>query len=128
MTRPAFEIPAARRRSTQPDGTIAVTDPQHATSARRHVIVRGDVQGVGFRYWTQQQALRRGIEGFVRNRRDGTVEAMIAGPPHVVAEMLRALRQGPSGARVDAVEEIADAAGAAAEPRRGERFSMLPTI
>lgn len=100
--------------------------PGHDT--RCHVIVRGDVQGVGFRYWTQQQALRRGLEGFVRNRRDGTVEAMFAGPPETVAAMVEALKTGPAGSRVDAVEEIAAPGAAPAEVRRSERFSMLPTV
>jgi len=91
------------------------------------VIVRGRVQGVGFRYWTQQQALRRGLEGFVRNRRDGSVEAAFAGSADVVAEMMEALREGPTGSRVDAIEELADSDNAVATAHPGERFSMLPT-
>jgi acylphosphatase len=93
----------------------------------RHVIIRGRVQGVGFRYWTQGEALRLGLEGFVRNRRDGTVEAMFSGPEEAVDAMLEACRQGPPGAKVTAVES-ASTGGALPEPNRGERFSMLPTV
>ncbi len=48
-------------------------------SSMRHVRIRGRVQAVGFRAWTQSVALRRGVEGWVRNRRDGSVEAVFAG-------------------------------------------------
>ena len=51
----------------------------------RHVVIRGRVQGVGFRAWTEYTTLERGLQGWVRNRRDGAVEALFAGPPDVVA-------------------------------------------
>jgi acylphosphatase len=69
-----------------------------------HVIVRGRVQGVGFRAWTRNQAELRSLSGWVRNRRDGSVEAVIAGAPEAVDLMLKALGSGPMLARVDAVE------------------------
>ena len=63
------------------------------------------MQGVGYRAWTEDAALERGLEGWVRNRRDGSVEAVFAGPAEAVADMIEACRRGPRGARVDAVEE-----------------------
>lgn len=94
----------------------------------RHVLIHGRVQGVGFRYWTEQEALARGLQGFVRNRRDGSVEASFSGPVKVVDEMLEACRRGPRGASVSSVEELGDGAGAANLQRAGERFSVLPTV
>jgi acylphosphatase len=69
----------------------------------RHVVIRGRVQGVGYRAWTEYMALEHGLQGFVRNRRDGAVEAVFAGAPDVVAEMIDACRRGPPGARVDGI-------------------------
>ena len=71
----------------------------------RHVLVRGRVQGVGYRYFVQTAALDGGLEGWVRNRRDGSVEAVLAGPPATVMRVVEACRRGPPGARVDAVDE-----------------------
>jgi acylphosphatase len=96
-------------------------------AATRHVIIRGRVQGVGFRYWTEQEALARGLEGFVRNRRDGSVEAAFSGPVKVVDEMVEACRQGPRGATVTEVDEV-DGDPALTAQRPGERFSVLPTV
>jgi acylphosphatase len=93
----------------------------------RHVLIRGTVQGVGFRYWTRRTATARGLEGWVRNRRDGSVEAVFAGPEQAVAEMIALCRRGPASARVDAVDEIAAEPGALNLRRRDERFSELPT-
>ena len=70
------------------------------------VVVRGLVQGVGFRAWTRHQAQLHGVSGWVRNRRDGSVEAVLAGPSDQVQTLLRALRAGPGGSRIDAVEEF----------------------
>ena len=69
------------------------------------IVVRGRVQGVGFRAWTQHQAQLHGLEGWVRNLGDGSVEAMLAGPVDRIAVMLKALRDGPHGSEVEAVEE-----------------------
>ena len=68
-----------------------------------HVVVRGHVQGVGFRAWVQHQAQLRGLEGWVRNRRDGTVEALLSGRDDAVEAMLDACREGPRTGRVDDV-------------------------
>ncbi len=65
------------------------------------LVVSGRVQGVGFRWWTVAEAKRLGLDGWVRNRREGTVEAVVAGPPDAVGQMIAACRQGPVSARVD---------------------------
>lgn len=68
------------------------------------VRVRGRVQGVGFRYWTQEEAIRLGLAGWVRNAPDGSVKALFSGADGAVAEMLERLRQGARGAVVNDVE------------------------
>ena len=97
---------------------------QHAI----HVTIRGRVQGVGYRAWVEYQASASELEGWVRNRRDGSVEAVFAGSPTAVAEMVALCRHGPPGSRVEAV--LSEPAG----PQelelclRGEFFSVLPTV
>jgi acylphosphatase len=93
----------------------------------RHVMVRGRVQGVGFRAFVEDEAQARGLEGWVRNRRDGTVEAVFAGAAESVADMVAACRQGPVGSRVQALDEREGNADDLA-PRRSERFAVLPTL
>jgi acylphosphatase len=93
-----------------------------------HVVVRGRVHGVGYRAWTEYTALERGLEGWVRNRRDGSVEAVFAGPRELVDAMVAACRRGPPGARVDAVDEQAASPAMLASRRAGERFSVLSTL
>ena len=64
------------------------------------VTIRGRVQGVGYRYWVEQRAIACELEGWVRNRRDGSVEALFSGPAARVAEMVALCRHGPPiGAR-----------------------------
>jgi acylphosphatase len=94
----------------------------------RQVTIRGRVQGVGYRYWLEDQAVAYGLEGWVRNRRDGSVEALFAGPEDVVSNMVASCRHGPSSARVDALDERPGDADALNLRRPGERFSVLPTI
>jgi acylphosphatase len=72
--------------------------------------------------------MARRLEGWVRNRRDGSLEALLAGPADVVSEMVALCRRGPSSARVEAVEEEAANPDALNLRRAGERFSVLPTI
>jgi acylphosphatase len=98
------------------------------SGAIRQVTIRGRVQGVGYRAWVDHQATQRHLEGWVRNRRDGSVEALFAGPEDVVAAMIAACRRGPSSARVEAVQEEAGTSDALNLRRAGERFSVLPTI
>jgi acylphosphatase len=71
-----------------------------AESAVR-LLITGRVQGVGFRAWTSHEARRRGLRGWVRNRHDGTVEALLIGADAAVEAMIEACRQGPGIARVD---------------------------
>lgn len=99
-----------------------------AEAVTRHVLICGRVQGVGFRYWTEKEALARGLQGFVRNRRDGAVEAAFSGPVKVVDEMLQACRHGPRRAAVTSVEQVDDEPAAQGLQRPGERFSVLPTV
>lgn len=73
-------------------------------SAKR-LVIRGQVQGVGFRDWMVARAAVLGLSGWVRNRDDGAVEALVAGDPAAVEELLRACRRGPRLARVTSIEE-----------------------
>ena len=65
-----------------------------------HVRVTGRVQGVSYRAWARAEATRLGLRGWVRNRGDGSVEALVAGPEAAVEAMLLAMREGPGAARV----------------------------
>ena len=94
----------------------------------RHVTIRGVVQGVGYRAFVDHEAGARDLEGWVRNRRDGSVESLFAGPAEVVAAMIVACRRGPSSARVQAVQDEAGNPDMLNLRRDGERFSVLPTI
>ena len=86
----------------------------------RRLVIRGVVQGVGFRYAMMAEARARGVTGWVRNRRNGSVEAMVAGTPDQVQAMLAWSRVGPAGATVDDV---------VVETASGEfsSFDLLPT-
>jgi acylphosphatase len=68
------------------------------------VRITGQVQGVGYRLWTEQAARQRGLSGWVRNRRDGSVEAVISGSDAAVTEMLGYFWQGPPASRVERVD------------------------
>jgi acylphosphatase len=92
------------------------------------VVIRGRVQGVGYRAWTEYTALELGLEGWVRNRSDGTVEALFAGPADDVAAMLDACRQGPPGARIEAIDEQGATRDDLALRQQGELFSVLMTV
>jgi acylphosphatase len=94
----------------------------------RHVLIKGTVQGVGFRYWTRRAATARGLQGWVRNRRDGTVEAVFAGAERAVADMIKLCRRGPDAAWVDSVDEKPAEPDALELRKEGERFSELPTV
>jgi acylphosphatase len=93
----------------------------------RQVVIRGRVQRVGYRAWAEHVALQRGLEGWVRNRSDGAVEAVFAGPATVVEGMIEACRRGPPGAQVDALDHREGDLDDVALRRRGEMFSVLPT-
>ena len=79
----------------------------------RRFVISGRVQGVGFRYFTQEWALREGVTGWVRNLPDGRVEAHVEGEAESVTRVERALRSGPWGARVQTVTvDVEDVTGA----------------
>jgi len=89
------------------------------------IVIRGRVQGVGFRAWAEIIALELGVEGWVRNCRDGSVEAVLAGPEEVVLTMIELCRDGPPGARVEAVDQREAIAADLALRRPGELFSVI---
>ena len=84
----------------------------------RHVRVTGRVQGVFFRAWSQGQARELGVNGWIRNCPDGSVEAHLAGEEDAVVRMVERMRRGPADARVDTVtvEEV--------EPEITNRFEL----
>jgi acylphosphatase len=94
----------------------------------RHVVIRGRVQGIGYSAWTEVTALERGIEGWVRNRRDGSVEALLGGPEDEVAAMIAECRRGPPGARVDAIDQREATSDEIALRRGDEIFSVLRSV
>jgi acylphosphatase len=93
----------------------------------RHVVVHGRVQGVGFRAFVEYEALKRGVRGWVRNRRDGSVEMVLSGEVEIIDVMIEASRQGPLGARVDVLHQSEGEAADLKPLRPGELFSVLPT-
>jgi acylphosphatase len=100
----------------------------NADTIALHLTMRGRVQGVGFRAFVARRALEHGVEGWVRNCRDGSVEAVIAGDRRAVDRLLAACGQGPPGARVDALQQRAAGDDELAIRRPGEVFSLLPSV
>jgi acylphosphatase len=98
--------------------------------ARRivHLRIAGRVQGVGFRAFVEIEARARNLEGWVRNRRDGAVEAVLAGAGVTVDEMVAACWRGPPASRVSGIDVTDTDAAALSQRRPGERFSLLPTL
>ena len=94
----------------------------------RHVVFRGRVQGVGFRAFVEDEAARTGVEGWVRNRRDGTVEAVFAGDAKAVEDTIAACRKGSYAARVDGIEARDGRAEELALRGDKDRFAVLPTV
>jgi acylphosphatase len=74
------------------------------TGLTRRLVIHGRVQGVFYRGWAEQQARALGLDGWVRNRRDGTVEMLISGETAAIEEMIARCRRGPSAARVDRID------------------------
>ena len=93
----------------------------------RHIIVRGRVQGVGYRAFVEREALRRGVEGWVRNRRDGSVEAVFSGVREKVDAVVEACRRGPYSARVEQIDQRDGTEDELKLRAPGDVFSMLPT-
>lgn len=94
----------------------------------RQVTIRDRVQGVGYRVWLAHTAEAMGLQGWVRNRRDGSVEATLAGGDHVVSEMIARCQLGPSAARVEAVVAETALPDVLNLRQPGERFSILSTL
>ncbi len=93
-------------------------------TATVRVRIEGRVQGVWFRAWTADEARSRGLAGWVRNRIDGSVEAVFAGPADAVEEMIRLCHQGPPAARVSAVRRQPGGE----KDLEGPGFRHLPTL
>ncbi len=94
----------------------------------RHIIVRGRVQGVGYRAWLEDEAVARDLAGWARNRRDGTVEAVLSGSDDAVAALITKCRHGPGMARVTTIDNEPAGEDMLNLRASGERFSVLPTV
>ncbi len=81
-----------------------MTLDDHITMERLHAVVRGDVQGVGFRYFVQRRAQQLGLHGWVRNNDDGSVELVAEGGRQELEQLKHAVEEGPRQSRVDRVE------------------------
>ncbi len=92
-----------------------------STLVSRRYVIRGRVQGVGFRIFVQKAARKEGLDGQVLNRVDGSVEAVAAGGVEAIKRFEQALREGPPSARIEGVG-ITDSAPTG----RGSGFSILP--
>ncbi len=97
-------------------------DETQAPTITRHLLISGRVQGVCYRASAQAEGERLGLRGWVRNRRNGAVEALVAGAPDAVEAFIAWSRRGPSAARVDRVE-VTDA-----EAPSELGFSVKPTV
>jgi acylphosphatase len=91
------------------------------------LLIAGRVQGVGYRISLQREARARHLDGWVRNRSDGRVEALIAGPAERIDSLLDWARQGPPGAQVTEVL-IEEALPETAPPRPGNGFTIAATL
>ena len=92
----------------------------------RHLLIHGLVHGVGFRWSLCAEAGKHGVTGWVRNRNDGTVEAMIQGPKAALDALTAWAHSGPPAARVERVVATEQPPGTDAETLRG--FEQLPTL
>jgi acylphosphatase len=93
----------------------------------KRLMIRGTVQGIGFRMWVEREALSLDLKGWVRNRRDGAVEVLLAGPPDTVAEMIERCRKGPRLAKVEQIDIENATALDLGYRRPGELFSLIAT-
>lgn len=92
------------------------------------LIIHGQVHGVGFRAFVEGEAMTRGLSGWVRNRRGGSVEAVLAGDDATISGMIDACRHGPPAARVNGIDILEAKAGDLDARERGEKFSVLATV
>jgi acylphosphatase len=93
-----------------------------ATTRTVRLRIEGRVQGVGFRVFVERTAVALGLDGWVRNRRDGGVEAVVSGTPAAVEQMIERCHVGPPASRVDRVEVLAEAEKVASG------FLVKPTV
>jgi acylphosphatase len=96
--------------------------PQEADVRSVRLGITGRVQGVGYRAWAVRAAVGLGLRGWVRNRADGSVEALVTGDSDAVAAMIEACRRGPPAARV------AEVAVSEAKDDSSDGFSPRPTV
>ena len=90
---------------------------------RKHIFISGRVQGVYYRVFVRETAWETGVKGWVRNRRDGRVEAILEGEPEAINEAIRRCRQGPPGAFIEKID-------IGLEPFTGEfnDFNIVATV
>jgi len=94
----------------------------------KRLMIRGTVQKIGFRVWVEREALALGLKGWVRNRLDGGVEVLLAGPPAAIAQMIERCWKGPPLAKVSSID-MQDATSLDLGYRRpGETFSLIATV
>lgn len=93
------------RKTVSSNGGDVVNSDQ-STPVICRVIISGRVQGVWYRAWTRQEAIKRKLDGWVRNRRDGTVEALFSGSADQIDDMILACREGPPMALVDDIQIV----------------------
>ena len=96
--------------------------PSQGERTTKRLRIEGRVQGVGFRAFVEREAVRRGLAGWVRNRRDGGVEAVASGPATEVDSLIEACRKGPPAARIDMLKVLDEPATDV------EGFAVLPTV
>jgi acylphosphatase len=83
---------------------------------RMHIIVRGRVQGVGFRWFVREAARDARLSGWVRNRHDGAVEVEAEGPPAAIEALRDLIARGPDGAVISSIDDVAVSSDALAQP------------
>lgn len=93
-----------------------------------HVTIHGRVQGVGFRAFIEREAQERALDGWVRNRQDGSVEAVLAGASGAVDDVLEACRRGPQGAGVERLDLREEEAAGLVPSSRPAGFYVMPTV
>ncbi len=71
---------------------------------KKHLVISGKVQGVGFRYWLQRLAIEKNIYGWVKNKTSGNVEALIVGREKEIQELIKLCEMGPSSAKINYVQ------------------------
>jgi len=92
------------------------------------ILVAGRVQGVGYRAYFAREAERLALDGWVRNRLDGRVEAVVAGPPAAIETLLAAARRGPAHARVETLHAEEAGPGDLREGGASQGFAVAPTV